>query len=358
MDGKARGSHEATEALVGDIEALTLSAPATGADPFDAVVSNALPAFSTVKDLGIFIWRPQNPKRVDFKPHADTTEQDIASRLVVAPKPTDVPVLHLENVKLPIDFARNIRPQPLANRFPNDHGVAAALAAAAARGIQMNSVDFVLGGSALNVLSTRSTAGKVYLVQRAHNAITIGKHSEYTSDLSARGFQFERLCTGEGMAARANEDCAVSMQLALVGPSRTVFHAELDAVDASGSHVEIKSGNPHKFGSKEMYQMVASRSRTLVFARCQGNTIVEIEQCGIEDVAKWLTDAKRATLQDAILETMRELKELAADISEDEPSQLVFVNGHVQLSPRPDLSQLPSREVVASLLTRAAVDTP
>lgn len=170
--------------------------------------------------------------------------------------------------------------------------------------------------------------------------------------MMARGFQFERLVTGERMDDRANGCCVASMQVAMVGPFKIYFHAELDAVDAEGAHVEIKSGNPNKFGSKEMFQMVASRSKTLVYADCRGNRLLGIKECGLENVAEWTTISKRANLEATLLESLRELKDLADEVSEDAPSQLVFENGCIKLVPQPDMSQLPSRAVLDALLAR------
>lgn len=350
------------EGLANDLERLALeqeaeAAPAAAAvadprDPFEKGIVHALPCFSTVRKIGIYVWRPLNPKRGDLKPFSEATEEDFVSRIEIAPRAEDVPTLNLSAVALPVEFVRNPKPQFLPNRFPNDPGVGAALAAAAMRGLDWRTLDFVIGGSGLHVLASCSTSGNVYLVQKVQGALTLGKHAEYTSDLQARGFQFERLVTGERMDGRANEDCIASLQVAMVGPFKVYFHAELDAVDAQGAHVEIKSGNPNKFGAKEMFQMVASRSSKLVYAVCQGNRVVDIMECPLQHVAGWTTAAKRASLEATLLQSLRELKDLAGEVSEDVPSQLTFEDGRVKLTPRPDLSQLPSRAVLDALHAR------
>lgn len=317
-------------------------------------VNEALPAFSTIRDFGTYVWKPGRPSRDELKSHGEATAHDILHRIDASNNPTGVPVLDLKNVRLPVKFLTDRR-QLLTNRFPNDAGVAASIAAAASRGLKLeDDVDFVFGGSTLNVLSERSTANNVYLVQRVGQAIAVGKHSEYTSDLMARGFQFERLVTGEKMAARANENCVMSMQLARVGDFRVFFHAELDAVDVDGTRVEIKSGNPDRFGTKEMFQMVASRSGSLVFAKCQGNKLHGIEKRSLAEVAAWVPREKRLALQESLLGTMREIKDLAASIGEDEPSQLVFRDGCVELRPMPDVALLPPRGVMDSITSPPA----
>ena len=312
-------------------------------------VKKALNAFSTIRDFGTYVWKPGSPSRDELKSHGEATANDILHRIDAGNNPTDVPVLNLKNVRLPVKFLTS-RTQFLTNRFPNDAGVAASIAAATSRGLNLDDVDFIFGGSTLSMLSERSTAGNVYLVQRVGQTIAVGKHSEYTSDLMARGFQFERLVTGEKMAAHASENRVLSMQLALVGDFRVFFHAELDAVDVDGTRVEIKSGNPAMFGAKQMFQMVASRSRSLVFAKCQGNRVCGIEKRSIEEVASWVSREKRLVLQQNLLDTMLEIKDLAASIGEDEPSQLLFRDGHVELRPRPDVALLPPRGVVASIV--------
>jgi len=335
------------DAVADAVAALTLTAPTP--DTFSGV-HDALPSFSTVEDLGVFVWHPHSPSNADFKSHAHVTVSDIRDRLEVPDGLVGVPIINISDLRLPVEFKR-LTPQSITNRFPNDPGVATALFAAATRGLVVDTVDFVFGGSALNVLSSRNTYNNVYLVQRVGQAIVIGKHSEYTGDLAAKGFQFERFVTGGRMAALSTEDCVVGMQLADVGPFRIFFHAELDAVDADGARVEIKSGNPSRFGVKEMLQMVSSRSSSLLYANCRGNRLLAVQKPALQTVAKWVTEAKRLALQDVLLKTMREIKDMAADISDGEPSQLAFTeDGHVELRARPGLSMLPPADVIATLI--------
>ena len=98
--------------------------------------------------------------------------------------------------------------------------------------------------------------------------------------------------------------------------------------------------------------MVASRSKTLIYADCRGNRLLDIKERGLEDVAEWTTVSKRANLEATLLETLRELKDLADEVSEDVPSQLAFEDGQVKLYPQPNMSQLPSRAVLDALLAR------
>ena len=64
------------------------------------------------------------------------------------------------------------------------------------------------------------------------------------------GFQFERLVTGWRIDGRHGLMKHESMQLMRIGPFNVLFAADVDAVDAAGRVVEIKTGNPRFFGSK------------------------------------------------------------------------------------------------------------
>jgi hypothetical protein len=64
------------------------------------------------------------------------------------------------------------------------------------------------------------------------------------------GFQFERLVTGGRLDGRHGLMQHESMQLMRMGPFNVLFAADVDAVDAAGRVVEIKTGNPRFFGSK------------------------------------------------------------------------------------------------------------
>ena len=70
----------------------------------------------------------------------------------------------------------NLPPQTYPNRFPNDPGYIVPLYVALQRGVALTDIDFVLGGSALDVLANRafdSEGGVSYLVQRAAGVIVV-----------------------------------------------------------------------------------------------------------------------------------------------------------------------------------------
>jgi hypothetical protein len=85
------------------------------------------------------------------------------------------------------------------------------------------------------------------------------------------GFQFERLVTGGQLDGRHGLIHHESMQLMRIGTFNVLFAADVDAVDAAGRVVEIKSGNPRFFGSK------VARARLLQYSDI---SVVTLRLCG------------------------------------------------------------------------------
>ncbi len=116
-----------------------------------------------------------------LKPFADVTARDVLSRLHREPVRaggadgladdmqrmalgtgvpqalgTGVPQVMHSSVRLPVNFMLDLPPQNFPNRFPNDPGYIVPLHAALQRGVSLKDIDFVLGGSALDVLANRT----------------------------------------------------------------------------------------------------------------------------------------------------------------------------------------------------------
>jgi hypothetical protein len=161
-------------------------------------ISQAFPKFALTKQLGIYSWTPGPDSNTRLKPFADVTTHDVLSRLQGEPVNAggaagadgladdlqrmalgaSVPQVLHSTVKLPVNFISNLPPQEFPNRFPNDPGYIVALRAALQRGVSLKDIDFVLGGSALDVLANRtfdSDGGCSYLVQSAAGVIVVAK---------------------------------------------------------------------------------------------------------------------------------------------------------------------------------------
>ena len=110
----------------------------------------------------------------------------------------------------------------------------------------LSQVDFVFGGSALDVLANQRVPNDcTYVVCRVPhtNAVIVKKHKVYTCDLTAPGFQFECLVTGNNMENPHNTSFVEHLQLMEIGNFRVLFSAQVDAVDANLAAVEVKISN-------------------------------------------------------------------------------------------------------------------
>jgi hypothetical protein len=167
----------------------------------EKAIAQAFPKFALIKQLGIFSWNPGPDSNARLKPFVDVTTQDVLSRMQsetagasgaagaagadgladdlqrMALGAGVSQVLH-STLRLPVNFISDLPPQNFPNRFPNDPGYIVPLRAALLRGVSLKGVDFVLGGSALDVLANRTfdpDGGCSYLVQRAAGVIVVAK---------------------------------------------------------------------------------------------------------------------------------------------------------------------------------------
>ena len=166
-------------------------------------IARAFPKFTLIKKLGIFSWNPGPDCNSRLKPFADVTARDVLSRLQREPVRAGgaagadgladdmqrmalgggVPQVMHSSVRLPVNFMLDLPPQNFPNRFPNDPGYIVPLHAALQRGVSLKDIDFVLGGSALDVLANRThvdpqfdpEGGCSYLVQSAAGVIVVAK---------------------------------------------------------------------------------------------------------------------------------------------------------------------------------------
>jgi hypothetical protein len=171
-------------------------------------ISQAFPKFALTKQLGIFSWNPGPDSNSRLKPFADVTADDVLSRVPVQRERVGagggagadgladdlqrmalgagVPQVLHSTVRLPVTFMTGLPPQELTNRFPNDPGYIVPLLEALQRGVSLQDIDFVLGGSALDVLANRTfdpDGGCSYLVQRAAGVIVVAK-SKYAASFA------------------------------------------------------------------------------------------------------------------------------------------------------------------------------
>eukprot|EP00438_Fugacium_kawagutii_P032042 Skav217858 [mRNA] locus=scaffold5889:108155:108991:- [translate_table: standard] len=187
-------------------------------------------------------------------------------------------LVDLKGLKLPVSF-RELNSQSMsAGKFPFYGGMMACLHVAAQKGVDLQDVDFLIGGSIFAFLCGKGRKDATFLAQKCPgtNMVVISRHKTYQQNFGQRGFQFERLVTGQSMYGLHDLATHEHLQLLRVGNFRVLITAEVDAVDVQGRPVEIKSGKRRFFGIKEILQMVSSGSQLLVHPYTQGLEVVKV----------------------------------------------------------------------------------
>lgn len=349
-------------------------------------MQKAFPLFAPHQDLGFCTWTPGPAANQSLKQFKETTVADITSRIDLADAKDDDSDLETmmgnlsvaagskgsaqfegpPKLKIPMRvpgyFEKNLPAQEYPNSFPNEAGYVVPLCVAVRRGLVLSDIDFVLGGSGLEVLANKRIERRTdlpdntkYLVQRVENVIVLAKSKRYVANYADTGFQFERLVTGGRLDGKHDPTTSEHLHIMKLGKFKVLFAAEVDAVDDEGKCVEIKSGNPRYFGTKVMLQMLSSGSQTLIQADKRGPKLIKIKKRSISDlIREHPTDVLRG-LQDNILEVLAVLKSADTKVISDEfPTELDFEGKKVVLKPCPEGDLLPKKQVVTQLLELAA----
>ena len=267
--------------------------------------------FQPIQDLGFFGWKQQasdtasisNAAPVSF---ATTTMADIHQCLDLSAKP---PALTTQLRRLPWPIPPPVTPFRVQNRYPGGFPLVVALGVAHQR-TNLSKVDFCLGGSVLQVLASRRRHGKTYAVTNVpvvahdhdedhHSVIVVENVSDYSADVAnSLGHQFERFMTGyeeENVAdndgsittvehlqimhlrkihdAQAQQDTTSSTHTEK-DPIRVLLSAETDARHpTTDALVEIKTSKRRNWGTKTLFQCLASGSTHLI----HGDVSKEVE---------------------------------------------------------------------------------
>eukprot|EP00435_Cladocopium_sp_Y103_P012299 s161_g3.t1 len=294
--------------------------------------SSFLPSIEVLEDLGFYAWKPPSGPK---KSMGQVTADDIRDGLE-ADDIRDDPVtrLALEDVKLPVSF-RELKPQRTsAGSFPFHGGMMACLHVTAKRGVDLQDIDFLIGGSILAFLCEKGKKDATYLAQKCPgtNIVVMSKHKTYEQNFGQRGFQFERLVTGQDMYGLHDLTTHEHLQLLRIGEFRVLVTAEVDAVDDLGRPVEIKSGDPRFFGIKEMLQMISSGSQLLIHPYTKQLEVMEILRKPIEDLAQQAGLEELQNMDGRIVAAFQQLDASKQSMT-DEPYSIILSNGPWSSSP-------------------------
>ena len=196
------------------------------------------------------------------------------------------------------------------------------------RGVDFEKVDFVFGGSILQMLATKHS-GDPYIATKipGTQCVLVGKDRKYKKNLEDFGFQFGRFVTGQNLRDTSNWKQTEHMHLTKVGKFTVLFKGEVDAIDSYGP-VEVKSSNPRYFGTKVMFQMISNGSVALCHGEKSGDVVTRVTRKSLSRVAEDALDYKLRMLGDNIVNGMKEIKK---QIGDDGIYNISFVNGTLKL---------------------------
>ncbi|CAE8636820.1 unnamed protein product [Polarella glacialis] len=318
----------------------------------------SLSAFESVTDLGIYCWNPAGiPTRRSFQ---DVTVEDVLKGVRDPDGALPDKIVSIDRVKLPVSFV-DLIPQHVENVFPYDAGYIVPLFKAVQRGLKLEDIDFLLGGSSLNILAQKEPIENdtKYITQKCPgtDVILMCKHKAYTQNYAEPGFQFERLLTGRKMNDSHDLKKFEKLHVMTVGTYKVLFSADVDAVDDAGEAVEMKTGNPRFFGMKVMFQMMSSQSKTLIQGqkdtRCRPPSITSIRKRSLQDMMSEHGVEALARAQNNILEGLTELKN-SPMLARYGVAEVDFSRGQIMLQPSDTAGVLPTEAVCKQLLQPAA----
>lgn len=315
-----------------------------------------LPSFEQVLSLGVYAWDASRAG-CELKDFEDVQADEVLKALTLegaAPHR----LIDVQQLRLPLTFREDLKSKPTLNKFPNDPGYVVPLFAAKQRGQDLSKIDFLLGGSSLNVLASQGIERGPgdeelrYVAQKVPGTelVVLCKSHFYHSDSSGVGAQFERLLTGYDLAADRTGPVVEALQLMRLGSFTVLFSAEVDAADAHGELVEIKSGNPRYFGMKVMFQMISSGAKRLVYADKRGKRLEAVRTKSLAEMVREHPAERLRQAEANILAALHQLKgPEATALLDSGPVELSYSRGQLQLLPS-ERRVLPRQEVVAELL--------
>ena len=231
--------------------------------------------FENLVSCGFISWNMNG----DRKPLKNASCSDISDRLgrelapkIQVPDTTDA-------------CFQDLRPQKLRIKdFPAQPGHTPVISSLRSLGIDMKDIDFIFGGSTLNMLATRSIdKGTEYIAQRiAGGPLVVTKLKDYVQDFSNIGFQFEKFVTGHSMFEPDNKIRTESVHIMKVKGYKILFAAECDAVDENYVPVEIKTQT--NAGTKLMWQLISSNSSKVIYGHVSRRKIIDITSMSISEI--------------------------------------------------------------------------
>jgi hypothetical protein len=322
--------------------------------------------FVPIADCGYYGWNPLNetPQSLSDVQSAD----DITRHIDIHQKPKKL--LPLSQLKVPCSFDMSLPPDEHPNKYPfGQYDVASLYVASKYRDVELNEIDFIFGGSTLEMLAKHDVSNP-YMVCRIpttktnHTLLLVRKCKEYTQNFADIGFQFERYVTTGSMHRNDSIEFLEHMQVMEIGTPKfkVLLCAETDAIDDddddgtdNDNPMEIKASNPQYWGTKVMFQMISSGSPVVCCGiKGRNNTLTNITMRSLSMVAAdALRNSSYQTLERNIVNGMQALLHQMKDVQDHESYKISFKsNGELSLQHAitRNAIMLPPEKVVKVLL--------
>jgi len=319
----------------------------------DVLSKSEFSIFSQVKDLGYFTWRLEGSSKKIF----NVSTSDIQNGLDYHGMPSQVVPIDVLQKKCPRSFAKK-KSKGWNNEFPYDPSYLVPLhVALTQRKLREEDVDFLFGGSTLNMLATQQISGCEYLAQKVPGTqiLIVQKCHHYRQNLTDHGYQFERLVCGGEFRDEGDSTTAHHLQaMTIGGRHKVLFSAECDGIDEEGNPVEIKCSNPKNWSTKVAFQMISNGSLSLYAGSKNKTSLTSVKKLHVLKVMKTGIPQKKRLkqLEENILSGLRVLSEAieSGDFEHGRIMNLSFKKGRLTLHPH---SLLPPESVIGDLLSNA-----
>jgi hypothetical protein len=311
--------------------------------------------FECLCDKGFFSWNsPHGAPYRNVGSIASSDQLMISSYLDLDGRPDSL--VDPRSIRTPKAFLF-LEPHETRNKFPHGNIEIISLHVAARfRGVDFADVDFVFGGSTLEMLATCDAASDPFMVTivPGTKTIMVVKNKDYTKNASDLGFQFERLMTGKAMDDMGSMESTVEhLHTMNVGPYHVLFRAETDAID-DGSPVEIKASNPRYWGTKVMFQMISSGSTKLCHGKKGRGSLTGVSNQSLQHVAQTALAAglRVRTLERNIEKGMESIRDQTKEASPGDVFKVSFQGVSLKLLPARGRSAdiLPQADVTKELI--------
>lgn len=336
--------------------------------------------FQPLQVIGFYAWIPETALDEDFvdcETLPDTvyrqlrdvkTVQEVRDQIRLEVNPSSL--VDLSTIVLPQSLSVSITQQH-RNQYPFGQSEVAVLDVAPRQGgVDVNDVDFILGGSALGMLGTLSsrahdTEEEMYFCTRVpstEKTLLLLKRRTYVQDLCLPSFQFEHLVTGHPIGLRQSSKSFYHSHMMQIDAHRVLFSSASQAMDSDEEPVKLKASNPHYWNIGMVFQMISGACPLVVHGkRIDHTTLTAVKTIPLSEVTRRALQRANdpslmATAETNILNGLQSLATVAPTLEETRVYQVFFdETGNLQVAPTsrcsdPNVDLLPSASVVKEML--------